>query len=668
MARRLALLIGNSQFVDTETFPALRTPTFDAQDCASMLQKHGDFEIVGLLLDEDAQVIRREMERFFNQAQRGDLVLLYYSGHGYKDTKGYLYLVARDTQTQELLTTGVRESFVRDAMSYSRSRHKVIILDCCFSGALIEDRKSGTESLVLDALSGEVTALLTSSSTIQYSFEEQGRNSLFTQYLLEGIETGQADENGDGRISVDELFEYVAPRVEARRSEQTPMKQVSARVSEVIIANSPHPPAPIVSRLLIEGPLVPLREVVAQHMPVSHWLKRLDVEETRGWIRAFEERQDDGIDAPDEGARRKQALLILGVSDQDVAKRPASDDFGPLTWIAAAHPQPVYRETAAQALLVTYGAAALARVEAAGQEGGLSRWRLAELRGILFDADPEIEEADRTRPPRDRFEIWWWRFRRRFARDFGYIFGLALGGAIGGGLGLGFLRFLLAALLGEGSGLAFYIAFAPGFAFGGALSFGLVLTNVVRLQPPRYAPPGTVRRPLLPAVVLGSLFFALMHVLITLLLGTPGLVLNVRGLIDAPLILPLALVSGAGLSLAVYDQPLAGWRMSPGRWLLRLAVVAAVFALAQALFVLARDYGTGLMFVWDGSLYESRMEDNLIAWGMEGVYATRNWFHYAAIIDAALAGIALAVGLTVGLVVAGNWYQERGSMVRRASD
>jgi hypothetical protein len=668
MARRLALLIGNARFTDTETFPVLRTPTYDARDFASVLEKHGDFEIVGLHLDEEAQIIRREIERFFNQAQRGDLTMLYYSGHGYKDTKGYLYLVAKDTQTQELLTTGVRESFVRDAMSYSKSRHKVIVLDCCFSGALIEGRRSGAESLILEELTGEVTALLTSSSTIQYSFEEQDRNSIFTQYLLEGIETGQADENGDGVISVDELFEYVAPRVEARRPEQTPMKRVSARASEVYIAKNPNPPTPIISTLSPEGPLLPLRKVVAQRMPVSHWLKRLDIEATRGWIRAFEEEQDDTSDSPERQTRRKQALLILGVSDKDTPERPESADFGPLTWIAAVHPDSVCRETAVLALLVVYGDDVLTRVEAAGQEGRLNRWRLAELRGILSDANPEIEETNHARPLRDRFDIWWWRCRRRLVRDIGYIFSLMLGGAIGGGLGLGLLRYLHATLLGEGSGLALYIAFGPGFAFGGALSLGLLLTNAIRLQPPEYGSKEPSSRPLLPAVVLGSLTFALMNVLITALLSTPGLVPHLRGIIDAPLTPLLALVSGVGLSLAVYDQPLAGWRIAVGRWFLRLAVVASVFALVQAVFVLVRDHGTGLMFVWDGSVYESRVEDNLVAWGWEKVHATRNWFHYAAIIDAALTGIALAIGLTVGLVVAGNRYQEWKSLVRQASD
>ena len=95
--------------------------------------------------------------------------------------------------------------------------------------------------------------------------------------------------------------------------------------------------------------------------------------------------------------------------------------------------------------------------------------------------------------------------------------------------------------------------------------------------------------------------------------------------------------------------------------------MAAVFALVQTVFVLADDHGTGLMFVWDASTYESRAEDDLYKWGWEGILSSENWFHYAAIIDAALTGIALAIGLTVVLIFAGDRYQERESLVRRAS-
>lgn len=241
MTKRLALLIGNNEFSEPETFLQLRTPVNDVLDLSAILREHGNFEIVNTLLDKNSDTIKKAIENFYNLAERGDLTLLYYSGHGYRDKGGRLYLAARDTQTSQLLSTGVREQFIHDAMSYSRSRHRVVVLDCCFSGAFIKGKKSGTEPLLLEKLKGEASAVLASSGTIQYSFEEEGRNSLFTRYLAEGIATGEADEDKDGVISLEELFGYVDPRVRGKRPEQTPMIEISTRGSQIFIAKNPNP-------------------------------------------------------------------------------------------------------------------------------------------------------------------------------------------------------------------------------------------------------------------------------------------------------------------------------------------------------------------------------------------------------------------------------------------
>ncbi|GAB4528275.1 MAG: hypothetical protein Kow0063_04330 [Anaerolineae bacterium] len=666
MARRLALLIGNSKFIDAETFPELRTPGNDAHDLAELLEKNGDFEIVGVLLDEDAQTTLKEIERFYKQAERGDLTLLYYSGHGYRDANGVLYLVARDTNTGELLTTAVRESFINQAMEYSNSRHRIIILDCCFSGAFIEGRKGGPEeSVVLEKLRGQATALLTSSSRIQYSFQDEGRNSLFTHYLLEGIGTGDADEDRDGYISVDELFEYVDPKVREKRREQTPMRQVTERGGRIYIARNPNPPDPTITRLSPEGTPLALSSFVIQGLPASDWLAQLDTEKTRRWIREFEEEQDGTIEPSERREkRREQARLLLGISDENLPEQPASADFGRLTWLAVAHPNRVWRETATLALIEGYSIEAVARVEAAVREGGLSRWRLAELHAIMSDGQDEIEDEieEKTRERRlDRFEVWWWRFYRRVMHDRSYIFPLAISGGLGAGFGLGLLRALLALLLEEESGFFFYGAVVPAFLLGSALALGLLLITPGRLKRPEHGPGATEERPMLPAVVFGSLFFTMMHVL-------QNIILKASGLIEAPLIPPLALVAGVGLSLAVYDQPLAGWRIGVRRWGLRLTIVACVFALVQFVFFRARDYGPGLIFAWSGFFYQSRLRDPLIHWGLESVLSIENWFHYAAVIDAALTGIAMAVGLSAGLIAAHNWYQRWERLVNQVVD
>lgn len=260
MPRRLALLIGNTKFENSKSFPPLRTPVNDVQDFAAALQKYGDFEIFDTLIDATCETINQQIENLFNKAERDDLTLFYYSGHGYRGPDGRHYLVALNTHPDLLRSTGVSEAFIQDIMSNSRSQQRIVILDCCFSGAFAEGRKSGVgEPLQFDELRGEATAILASSGTIQYSFEEKGRNSLFTRFLLGGIETGEADQDEDGGISVDELFNYAEPRVRAMRPEQKPVKNAGTNEDQICIARSPDGAAvkrynlPNIRALLTEG-------------------------------------------------------------------------------------------------------------------------------------------------------------------------------------------------------------------------------------------------------------------------------------------------------------------------------------------------------------------------------------------------------------------------------
>ena len=186
--KRLALLIGNSSFDEVQTFRHLRTPPNDVKDFAQSLQTYGDFETIETLIDAPADQITRAIDDLFGQAEADDLVLLYYSGHGYRGQDGRHYLIAKDTQPKRLLSSGIRDTFIHEAIKNSRAKHRVIILDCCFSGAFVAGRKSGAgEPLLLEELMEEGTAILASSNTIQHSFEENCHHSLFTHYLLRGI-------------------------------------------------------------------------------------------------------------------------------------------------------------------------------------------------------------------------------------------------------------------------------------------------------------------------------------------------------------------------------------------------------------------------------------------------------------------------------------------------
>jgi formylglycine-generating enzyme required for sulfatase activity len=71
-------------------------------------------------------------------------------------------------------------------------------------------------------LGGKGRAILTSSSSTQFSFQPDGEMSIYTRYLVEGIETGAADKDKDSKISVDELHEYAALKVSQESPNMTP--------------------------------------------------------------------------------------------------------------------------------------------------------------------------------------------------------------------------------------------------------------------------------------------------------------------------------------------------------------------------------------------------------------------------------------------------------------
>ncbi|MFM8924225.1 MAG: caspase, EACC1-associated type, partial [Microcystis panniformis] len=242
---KFALLIGVSEYSE-----GLRSISSAIQDIEAMRRvlEHPDmgaFDQVTVLSNPDKGSMEKAVEYLFADRQRDDLVLLYFSGHGLKDQKARFFLSTRDTGRDQngdfRRATALAASKLQEYITDSRSQRQIIILDCCFSGALVQGMPIKGEFNIQEELGGKGRAILTSSSPIEYSFESEDNDlSIYTKYLVEGIETGAADKDGDQLISVNELHEYASERVKEAAPAMTPKFYLSLEGDDTIyLAKSP---------------------------------------------------------------------------------------------------------------------------------------------------------------------------------------------------------------------------------------------------------------------------------------------------------------------------------------------------------------------------------------------------------------------------------------------
>ena len=161
-----------------------------------------------------------------NQVQSDDFVLIYFSGHGKLDVQDNLHLVASNTEVVALDATSLPVSRIKYYIDMSSTNRVVLILDCCYSGAVghLYSKGSVSDALHVAASKGKGKYIITASTGIQVAQEKEGEDySIFTKYFIEGLKSGNADLDNDGKITVDNLYTYVHAKVKEDNF-QEPMK------------------------------------------------------------------------------------------------------------------------------------------------------------------------------------------------------------------------------------------------------------------------------------------------------------------------------------------------------------------------------------------------------------------------------------------------------------
>ena len=244
---KFALLIGVSEY--QSGFSPLPTTVKDVEAIQEVLvnPEIGEFaaENVTVLKNPQKPDMEAAIHDLYDNRQRDDLLLLYFSGHGLINDDGNFYFSTSSTKKKNasfLPYLAVAASYVHECMKKSKSKRKVVILDSCFSGAFSQGMtaKDGGAINIKQHLGGQGTAILTASTSTQYAYEEEGSEfGIYTRYLVDGIKTGAADKDGDGSISIDELHEYVSSKVQEVAPAMTPKIYPVEEGHRIILAKSP---------------------------------------------------------------------------------------------------------------------------------------------------------------------------------------------------------------------------------------------------------------------------------------------------------------------------------------------------------------------------------------------------------------------------------------------
>jgi outer membrane protein OmpA-like peptidoglycan-associated protein len=207
------------------TLSTIKYTTKDVSDVGSLLKKqeHVMYDKVDVeyILNDQVENLKNNLTKFFGQLRErnnpNDIVLLYVAGHGTIQGRQLYFMGQGDNEYN--IPPGNPVNMVIDPLSaFSRLKreNKIVFLDFCKSGFL--QLYNNDYVLVVPSCSGNDDAIEKTNVGKQ--------NGVFTRAVLDGL-AGEADKknipelvrygndfgNGDGRVDLVELFNYVRKRV-----------------------------------------------------------------------------------------------------------------------------------------------------------------------------------------------------------------------------------------------------------------------------------------------------------------------------------------------------------------------------------------------------------------------------------------------------------------------
>src|SRR5262245_44314992 len=221
-----AVVIGVSSYKNLEPKAQLEFAHCDAEAFATFLRSPngGGFPSSQLtLLTNQAATLSAIRSALGTTLPRSvepdDIVVIFFAGHGVVEGERDGYLLAHDSDPQNLYATALQISELNRIITERlKARTVILIADACHSGQLGWTSRGMADDIMINRYleeigkSGKGVFRLLASRQDQRSYEGKnwgGGHGVFTWFLLQGL-AGKADSDKDGFVRVGELLNYLS--------------------------------------------------------------------------------------------------------------------------------------------------------------------------------------------------------------------------------------------------------------------------------------------------------------------------------------------------------------------------------------------------------------------------------------------------------------------------
>jgi formylglycine-generating enzyme required for sulfatase activity len=213
-----AIVIGINQY-SSAGWKNLNYAEKDARGVAAFLRTQG-FELIPLYNRQASKenILTTLQDNLARKVRKNDRVIVFFSGHGYTETlagKDWGYIIPSDAKNTTATYISMEE-LQTISEKLGTAKHQLFIIDACFGG-LLGTRAGGVDPTVPNYLT-EITRrsarqVLAAGGKNQQVVDGGPKGySYLVGHLLEALEEGLADLNGDGYITFPELDSYITPR------------------------------------------------------------------------------------------------------------------------------------------------------------------------------------------------------------------------------------------------------------------------------------------------------------------------------------------------------------------------------------------------------------------------------------------------------------------------